>query len=156
MPFSACPFFLFLPCMQSIPFYKSFLPNQGMQLFVHLQLNGLKANALIDTGASRSLLDSNRASYYDVPVEGLNQARLLTGVGGERMLVPLAVVQQVSLGELSFEEVAMALIDLSALNRLYASFDLPRLDMVLGSDLLFRMHAQLDYGAGILTISKSI
>lgn len=127
-----------------------------MQLFVRLQLNGLKANALIDTGASRSLLDSNRASHYDISVQGLNKTRLLTGIGGERMLVPLAVVQQFSIGELSFEEVAMALVDLSALNRLYASFDLPRLDVVLGSDLLSRMHAQLNYGAGILTISKSV
>ncbi len=124
----------------------------GCHLMAHALINGLKANVLVDTGASRTVMDLSRARRFlkDIPIESYGKS--FTGLGAEPLQTYVAHLPGFNLGGVNFPDFQVLLIDMLELQRSYAAHDLPRIDIVLGGDLLIRLGAVIDYSNKCLKI----
>ena len=105
---------------------------------------------IIDTGASKTVLDKNLSSYYenlesddleDYQSAGINQGMMETSVGKLTFL---------RFGDLNITGQKVALIDLSHVNEIYGKYTSYRIAGLLGGDILILHQCKIDYAAQII------
>ncbi len=105
---------------------------------------------IIDTGASKTVLDSNLIEYYaDVELEneedyqsaGINQGMLDTSVGKMHFL---------RFGEFKIVNQKVALIDLNHVNEIYEKYTSFKIAGLLGGDILMQYKCMIDYSRKII------
>lgn len=105
---------------------------------------------IVDTGASKTVLDVNLRSSYEIiesdniedyQSAGINQGIMETIVG--KML-------KVNFSGLSIEGLKVALIDLSHVNDIYSKFSSVQVAGLLGSDILMQYKCLIDYDRKII------
>ena len=130
------------------------IDQMGYHVIIEGMINKLKANVLIDSGASRTVIDLNRLNYFlDNPLTHAYD-KSVAGVGSGQITSYLPRIPRLQLGLSILEDLEVVAIDLNAINRNYALYDLPHIDMVLGSDLLLQLGACIDYGERKLTFKN--
>lgn len=133
------------PCQEStVPFEQpGALHGQGPIVFRgHVQ--GLEVRLVLDTGASRSVLDSAVAKRLGLP-EGIRLPA--GGVGGVGQVSTL-LVPGLRVGDFEFPDFAAAAMDLS-----FVDLDGLRLDGIFGSDLLRECMLEVDFARHSLRFS---
>ncbi len=127
----------------------------GFHLMLHAVIGGVKANVLIDTGASRTVMDLSRARNYigNHPIKPFHKS--FTGMGAGAIETFYATIPEIQIGGNSLKEMEVVLIDLTPLNKSYAQEDLPRIDMVIGGDWLLKLDAVIDYPNKTLKIGRT-
>ncbi len=127
----------------------------GCHLMINATISGMKANVLIDTGASKTIMDFTRAKHYlDNPIIK-SFDKHLAGIGAGKVQTWVTRCPKITLGNIDVTDLELVLIDLKPINASYAVFDLPRIDIVMGGDLLRRFGAVIDYGNKSLIISEN-
>lgn len=105
---------------------------------------------IIDTGASKTVLDKNLSSYYelmdsddmeDYQSAGINQGMMETSVGKLTYL---------RFGDLKITGQKVALIDLGHVNDIYGKYTSYRIAGLLGGDILMQHQCKIDYAAKII------
>jgi len=100
---------------------------------------------IIDTGASKSVMDVNQKSYYEIldsdneddyHSAGINQGMMDTSVGKMSFL---------KFGELEITNHKVALIDLDHVNEIYGKYTSCRIVGLLGGDILMQYKCHIDY-----------
>lgn len=100
---------------------------------------------IIDTGASKSVLDINLNLYYEIldsdneedfQSAGINQGMMETSVGKMYFL---------KLGKLKITNNKVALIDLTHVNEIYGKYSSYRISGLLGGDILMQYKCRIDY-----------
>lgn len=100
---------------------------------------------IIDTGASKTVMDSNLNQFYetldsdnedDYQSAGINQGMMETSVG----LIP-----RLRFGELQICNLKVALIDLNHVNEIYKKYTNHRIAGLLGGDILMHYQCLIDY-----------
>jgi len=100
---------------------------------------------IIDTGASKTVMDSNLNQFYeqtdsdnedDYQSAGINQGMMETMVG---------VIPKLCFGELVICNQKVALIDLSHVNEIYEKYTEHRIAGLLGGDILMQYKCLIDY-----------
>ncbi len=136
---------------QSIPI-RILKLEDGFHLLINIRVNGKSARMLIDTGASKSVFDKERIRKY-VSTDIFEQHdKLSTGLGTSTMKSHLAVVDKISLGKIEIKNYKTVVIDLSHVNVAYAQLKQKPIDGVLGSDILKKHKAVIDYGKRVLSL----
>ncbi|MEX1189245.1 MAG: retropepsin-like aspartic protease [Bacteroidia bacterium] len=121
------------------------IQGDGFHVFVSLKLGRKKLRMLVDTGASRTVFDLNRV-LERLPELALNEIdRLSTGLGVSALPGKSAFLHKLTLGDIRLETYETMILDLSHVNQSYHQLKLPKIDGVLGSDLLSRFKAIIDY-----------
>jgi predicted aspartyl protease len=128
------------------------IDQMGYHLLIEAKVNNLKANVLVDTGASRTVIDLNRLEHFFENPQKREYGKPCSGVGSGRIESFVTTLHTLQLGMEVIENIEVVAIDLSTVNQNYAMFDLPRIDMVLGSDLLLKLKAVIDYSNKILSL----
>ncbi len=130
------------------------LQPDGCHLMITGEINDLKANILLDTGASQTIMDVNRVSHYlDNPVIKAFEKPLMS-VGNDKIKSWTTSLSELNIGTSKVVNWPVVLVDLKPINASYAIYDLPRIDMVLGGDLLMIMEAVIDYQNKVFIINK--
>jgi hypothetical protein len=105
---------------------------------------------IIDTGASKTVLDKNLSSYYelidsddleDYQSAGINQGMMETSVGKLTYL---------RFGNLKIIGQKVALIDLNHVNDIYGKYTSYRIAGLLGGDVLMQYRCKIDYAGKII------
>ena len=105
---------------------------------------------IIDTGASKSVLDSNLNQFYemietdneeDYQSAGINQGMMETSVGKMFSL---------RFGSLDLANQKVALIDLNHVNEIYEKYTSFRISGLLGGDILMQYQCIIDYSRKII------
>jgi predicted aspartyl protease len=123
----------------------------GYHLGLEINLNGKKAFLLLDTGASRTVLDKNQIEHYNShEIELMDEKS--TGLGTNSMDIHTTEIALIEIGSKKIENTTIALIDLSHVNETYEKLGFKRIQGVLGSDLLYRYNAIIDYNKLELTL----
>ncbi|HAH26076.1 MAG TPA: hypothetical protein DCL77_20335 [Prolixibacteraceae bacterium] len=100
---------------------------------------------IIDTGASKSVMDSNQRAYYEIldsdneddyHSAGINQGMMDTSVGKLFFL---------KFGDLEINNQKVALIDLEHVNEIYGKYTPCRIAGLLGGDILMQYKCRIDY-----------
>lgn len=110
---------------------------------------------IIDTGASKTVLDKNLSSYYEIidsddtedyQSAGINQGMMETAVG------KLAYLR---FGNLKIIGQKVALIDLNHVNEIYGKYTSCRIAGLLGGDILMQHRCKIDYASKVIQFQTS-
>ncbi len=127
--------------MIEVPIEILTLEDDSYHLLVDVVVNEeLEGKMVVDTGASRTVIDSS----LSLKVEKLQEKPYTSGIGGE-VEVAFTQLNTFSIGEFKLQEISLAAIDLSAVNSAYEKVTEQRILGLLGSDLLLRHQAKIDY-----------
>jgi predicted aspartyl protease len=110
-------------------------------------INGQPARLLIDTGASRTVFDSERIKAF-LPGEDLHFEKidkLSTGLGTNTMESHTVILKEFCLGESVFDDYQTVILNMEHVNQSYRMLSFPEIDGVLGGDLLHKLKAIIDY-----------
>jgi hypothetical protein len=139
-----------------IPIELTVIEEDGFHLMIAVEINGLPARMLLDTGASRSVFDLERISRFftdNKPNFEVNE-KLSTGLGTRDMQSQAVYLKEFKIGELCIREYPAVVLDMSHVNLSYSELDLPPIDGVIGSDILMKYAAVINYGKMQMRINK--
>ena len=121
------------------------LDGDGFHVMVEGTIHGKVANFLVDTGASRSVFDALHIADFIGAPHFEPKESLSAGVGGNDLETSVFVIAAWSIGELEINDYKAVAIDLSNVHELYAKLFLPRIDGIIGGDLLAKHKAVINY-----------
>ena len=128
--------------------------EDGYHLLVNIRVNGKPARLLIDTGASKTVFDKTRSARFISSKSFEKHDKLSTGLGTSTMKSHLALIEKISLGKIDIKNYKTVVIDLSHVNIAYGQLKQKPIDGVLGSDILKKYRAVIDYGKRKLVLSS--
>ena len=138
-----------------VPFDIIAIEEDGFHLMVKVEVNGIPARMLLDTGASRSVFDKDRIGRFfeELPDMAENEQKS-TGLGTREMQSQALYLETLTIGELVVKKYPAVVLDMSHVNISYSELGMEPIDGVLGSDILIKYGALIDYGKGLLRINK--
>lgn len=136
--------------MAKIPFEILELEDNSYHILIDVVINGdINGKLVIDTGASKTILDSN-LGLLEVRPE-MDKEPFSSGLGGE-LTIHFCEVDSFALGTFVLEQMTFAMVDLSAVNNAYEKVVDTRVIGLLGSDLLLKHGAIINYREAYLQI----
>ena len=149
--------YLSITMKTTIKFKKVKIDQNGCHLLIRMKLNRKTVWLVLDTGASQTVLDYHVANSLSKN-KALKMDRASSrGVGGEHLQSHLLMVEEASLGDLVIYDYHFVLLDLQHVNSMYQSIGIQPVQGVLGSDLLNRYKAVIDFKKKelVLTFNKA-
>jgi hypothetical protein len=129
----------------SIPLTIHEIESEGYHPHVEIKINGQAVNMLLDTGASKTVFDSNTVKTMIDSVEISLHDKLTTGLGTNSMESHLAEIGKLEIGKFCMENYVAVLLDLSHVNESYQHLEIPPIAGVLGCDFLIFLNAVVDF-----------
>jgi len=136
----------------NIPIQLLGIDDDGFHLQIKILINGKPANVLIDTGASRTVLDKNRIKRFESQTKASPHNRLSSGLGTNTMKSHRINIKEVRLGTLLIKNYKAILLDLSHVNESYKQIGLKAIDGVIGGDILRKYKAGILYEKKVLVL----
>lgn len=121
------------------------IDGQGYHLMVKARLYGYSMNLVLDTGATRSVLDAHRTLKIVPQANPRPWNKLFSGIGGENLQTQCLQVSEFCIEDVPLPQREFILLDLHKINHVYSAFDLPRIDGVLGGDILMEYQGVINY-----------
>lgn len=136
--------------MVKIPLEILTLEDESYHLLVSVTINGdIQGKMVVDTGASRTVVDASLAFDADESKE----QPYTSGIGGQ-VEVAFTNLDSLVFGVFELEDISLAMIDLSAVNEAYEKVSKQRILGLLGSDLLLKYKAKIDYKEECMQLEK--
>lgn len=130
------------------------IEDSGYHIVIKLRANKKTVNLLLDTGASRTAFDKNRFIKINKSIKSevkISETKSV-GLGTNSMESELSSLNEFKLGRLIINDYEAVLLDLSIVNEAYKALNLAEIDGVLGSDILFKYNAKIDFKKKKLTL----
>lgn len=126
------------------------------QLVATVRLNGAKGTFIIDTGAGNSILTNSQKSKFGLEEADI-QAATETGLGfgGGNIALETVVIKELAFGNLKLHDFPFFLMDMHELNAGFEAEGIESVDGVIGADILFLLHAIINYQQQTLTLSRT-
>ncbi|MGM1431103.1 aspartyl protease family protein [Sphingobacterium lactis] len=141
--------------MQKIPFEVIGLQADGFHIITEIELLDKKFKIVIDTGASKTVLDKETLLASGIDEENfLNTDVLSTGLGTNSMESFILTIPTLQLAEWKIKNFQVAVLDLSSINYAYEQIGLERVIGVLGGDILNMYGAKIDYKKQELSLNQ--
>lgn len=121
------------------------IEGEGFHVMVKGKINGMEANFLIDTGASRSVFDPNVISRFIDKPEFTKKPGLTAGVGSSDLESSTFIIGTLSFGDIEIHNYEAVALDLENIHESYQKLGLPSIDGIIGGDLLYKLKATLNY-----------
>ena len=118
------------------------------------KVNGNKCRALIDTGASKTVIGKTLSLKLNLEEFVNPNDNQMTGIHPGEMNVTFARVETIGFGKLIFKNLITGLIEMEHVNMQYASLKIKPFDLTIGGDLLFMGSAVIDYENKFLILKK--
>ena len=121
------------------------IEGEGFHIMVQGRIHGKEALFLIDTGASRSVFDPKTISSFIDDIQFEKKEGMTAGVGSSDLESSTFVIDRFSIGDLEITDYEAVALDLENIHEMYAKLNLPRIDGIMGGDLLRRYKAVINY-----------
>lgn len=131
--------------VHTLPLHFISIEDDGLHLMVEGLINGMHANLLVDTGASRSVFDMAGIQKYITGQHFSENEKLSTGLGTNSMPSMVAVIDSLALGDLMLRNYQAIIIDLTHVHQSYQALSLPEINGVIGGDVLKKYKAVINY-----------
>lgn len=138
-----------------IPFEIIEMEDGGCHLMVRGKLNNHNANFIIDTGASRTVIDKNHLEELGLHTDIIPNKALSAGLGTTSMESSTIVLKNISFGKFTLKNIEIAVLNLNHINEAYAQLHLPVIHGVLGGDLLLKHRSVINYPLKVIQMIKS-
>jgi hypothetical protein len=125
----------------------------GFHPFLTVTVEGKKCRFLIDTGASKSVIDKD---FYEKKLERKMKVikQETTGLHSTVMESYTGTLKKLKIGDLNISQYFVAGVDLSHVNSTYKKMKIKKIDGILGSDLLQAHNMIVDYGQSKIFIGE--
>lgn len=121
------------------------IEGEGFHAMIQGKINGMEANFLIDTGASRSVFEIKAIpKFVDNPQFEKNEG-ITAGVGGSDFECSTFTIDTLTLGDIVIKDYEAVAIDLDSIHENYEKLGLPKIVGIIGGDLLYRLKATINY-----------
>lgn len=121
------------------------LNDDGFHPLVEVVLFNRTFKAVIDTGASRTVLDKTTIENHVDDTTLMVSDKLSTGLGTNTMESYTLSVDQIQIGGLFIDDIEVAVLDLSTINTAYETLSVTPVIGVIGGDILVRYNAIINY-----------
>jgi len=126
--------------------------SDGYNLYVNGRINGTKGRLMVDTGAFATLLHSQFVQRMNIP---MHRTRFWSyGVNLEESRMRIANISRLSVGSMNLRSHKVGVIDLERLVRDGSLEASPPMVGLLGSEMLRRYHAIIDFGTNSLYLKQ--
>jgi predicted aspartyl protease len=125
----------------TIPLIEYHFKEDIHQYLIQLDINGHKALALIDTGASATVLSREYADKLGLELKAHEESGQSASGNLEIMIANI----NVSIADKTFEDMPVAVIDMSHFKSIYEEDGFEIIDAILGADVLKKINASLDF-----------
>lgn len=115
--------------------------SDGKVLFIKVRINNKEANFLLDTGASRSIIDIRKLDKF-TSIKPLKSSSI-SSVKDELDTYEISI-DKFEIGDKIIEEKNFYVIDLITLNNTFSSNYIKVVDGILGNDILFDFVSKID------------
>lgn len=126
--------------------------SAGFNLYVNGSFNGKRAKLMIDTGAFGTLMHQRFVRQMKIPVRKTPFSS--AGVNFKRRGVQLATISRFSVGSVDMRSKEVGVIDLEGLVRTPLLNGTPPVAGLLGSEILARHNAIIDFGSRTLYLKE--
>lgn len=117
--------------------------NRGVHFCIDVYVEGQLCNMLLDSGASKSVLDNGFAEYLELEKE---KDEIVEGAVGN-IRSAIVKVNEIHIGRVSVENMEINCIDLSQLNATYSSMGIQKVHGIIGADILEKTRAIVNFGS---------
>ncbi|MES2064252.1 MAG: aspartyl protease family protein [Bacteroidota bacterium] len=136
----------------SIPLNIIDLHGDGFHPVLDILIFNKPFKVVLDTGASRTAFDRDLLVQANEEANIIASERLSTGLGTNTMESATAVIENIWIGDMMIPEMEVAVLDLSAINVAYRELGHPEVLGVLGSDVLMKYNAVIDFEKRVLKL----
>jgi hypothetical protein len=126
--------------------------SDGFNLYVDGSVNGKKAKLMVDTGAFATLLHSRFVRRMQIPMRDTPFSS--SGVNLKQRGVQMATISRLSIGTMNLERRDVGVINLDGLIHAGLLDASPPVAGLLGSEILRRHHAIIDFGTKSLYLKR--
>ena len=132
---------------------KFIIPPVGLHIHIKIFLNNKVARFVVDTGASQTVIDKNRAEHF-IP-GGIHRKldALTAGIGTNTLESQAVIIKNIRIGELKIKNYELILLDLQHVNESYKTMGFKKIDGIFGSELLDKYSAVIDFKKAQLKFS---
>lgn len=135
----------------TIPIILAKIPPKGYHIFVAGKIQRKRVRFLIDTGASKSVIDYTYASTHFPNARQTHTDHQTTGLGAQIPNATFMRLRGIHLGKQHIQPITFALLDLSTVNNAYAEAKLDPIVAILGGDILRKHKMVIDYARTTLS-----
>ncbi len=136
-----------------IPLEITSIQEDGFHVFIPAKIGRTKLRLLLDTGASKTVLDKSFLTehFKDLPLNTSEQ--LTTGLGANNIESHFTEISDLRIGKMKIKYYTSHILDLSQVNETYRQIDMPVINGVIGCDLLLKYKATINLRKKTLTLS---
>lgn len=132
--------------MKIIPLEVLPLQQEGYHLILHIELLEKKFKMVLDTGASKTVLDRTILLESGIDESLFTSTGILSsGLGTNEMQSAIFTLPYLNIGDWSCKNFDVAVLDLSTINYAYTQIGADPIVGVLGGDILYRYGAIINY-----------
>lgn len=128
--------------------------GEGYHCFVNVRINNVKARFILDTGASRTVLDLNFIKDLNLGEKLEKLDEKATGLGTNTMEGHKLKIEKIKIGKLIIKNYEAGILDLSHVNFSYHAVGMPKINGALGSDIMNEYKADISFGEKRLRLYK--
>lgn len=141
--------------MQKIPLEIINLEGDGFHVLVDVHLLGKTFKMVLDTGASKTVLDRTTLIEAGIQDEDFESTNIIsTGLGTNSMESFMLKIPELRFENWSIKNHLTAVLDLSTINYAYSQMNFSPVIGVLGGDILRQYGAVIDYKKKTLTLTS--
>ena len=128
-----------------LPIHLLDIEGEGFHVMIKGKINGMEANFIIDTGASRSVFDPTVISRFVEHPEFKKKPGITAGVGSSELESSTFIIHTLAFGDIEIHDYEAVALDLENIHESYRKLGLPSIDGIIGGDLLYKLRATLNY-----------
>ncbi len=129
------------------------LDKSGYHVFLNAKVNGKKCRFLLDTGASKTVIDK---SWFEKHIGKDKLKTVKQETSGLHSVVHesyFGKIDELAFGKTSVKKFTCAAIDLDHVNGTYKKVNKQKIHGILGSELLLQLGAVIDYKTSVMILS---
>ena len=120
-----------------------FKVSKTQHLLIKAQINGIKGNFILDTGASNSCVGLEGISLF--LLDAKNSKTKASGAGATGMLTQTSNGNQLQMGSWKTTDFDLVIFDLSHVNEALIAYKTKPVHGIIGADVLLKGKAIIDY-----------
>jgi hypothetical protein len=136
----------------TVPLQMLDMGESGYHACMEVTINRKKCRMVLDTGASRTVLDKTEIRRLVKEEIQELEGKKSAGLGTADMTTHAAKIKRMKIASLVLEDWEVLVLDLSILNHSYKQIGHGKVVGVMGSDMLVKHRAKIDFGKNRLVL----